>query len=387
MDEKQIENLRRLAKSSVSEDGQVRPFAEQLTEYALGDFPSGEIFVVSGSVSEFGLPLDNDYPLVLSQKNARKIEFEHDISLKQLSFLPKWLEQHPLAVESFSMPNALMVFADARDVHGNEIVVALHIEKSRGAFMHEIVIDEVASVYGKENIGFFLENTANAGRAIYVNEKTRSWLLLTGVPFPPLATSSVYNEYTLERIESQEQFDSVTRSKESVRAPETYKGFWWSPGERIAFYADPTGEKEPQTWQGVDAERLSAALAGEASPALVAQALGAPDYDGRPLSALKRVNDWESMPESHDELAEWKERVEDRIDLSATQPEQNLSTEKTAHLEEKKLLTAEKKTLGEKVSGLFNRDKQTARQDESRAQSQARGGDATRPTRAAEKDL
>ena len=32
MDEKQIENLRRLAKSSVSEDGQVRPFAEQLAD-------------------------------------------------------------------------------------------------------------------------------------------------------------------------------------------------------------------------------------------------------------------------------------------------------------------------------------------------------------------
>lgn len=93
------------------------------------------------------------------------------------------------------------------------------------------------------------------------------------------------------------------------------------------------------------------------------------------------------MPESHDELAEWKERVEERIDLSATQPEQDLSTEKTAHLEEKKLLTAEKKTLGEKVSGLFNRDKQTARQDESRAHSQARGDDGKRPTRAAEKDL
>ena len=212
-------------------------------------------------------------------------------------------------------------------------------------------------------------------------------MLLTGVPFPPLATSSVYNEYTLERIVSQEQFDSVTRSKESVRAPETYKGFWWSPGERIAFYADPTGEKEPQTWQGVDAERLSAALAGETSPALVAQALGAPDYDGRPLSALKRVNDWESMPESHDELAEWKERVEERIDLSATQPEQGVSAEKAVVPEEKKLPAHEKLKFTKKMPTLFNRDKQTARQDESRAQSQARGDDKKRPTRAAEKDL
>lgn len=386
MDEKQIDNLRRLAKTSVSEDGQVRPFAEQLTEYALGDFPSGEMFVVSGSVSEFGLPLDNDYPLVLSQKNARKIEFEHDISLKQLSLLPKWLEQHPLAVESFAMPNALMVFADARDVHGNEIVVALHIEKSRGAYMHEIVIDEVASVYGKENIGFFLENTANAGRAIYVNERTQSWLLLTGVPFPPLATSPVYNEYTLERIESQERFDSVTSSKECARAPETYKGFWWSHSERIAFYADPTGEKEPETWQGVDAARLSIALADESSPALVAQSLGAADFDGRPLSALKRAKDWEPMPESHDELAEWKERVEELIDLSATQPEQGTSVEKAVVPEEKKLPAHEKLQFTRKMSGFFNRDKQTARQDESRAQSQARGDDKKRPTRTAERD-
>lgn len=387
MDEKQIENLRRLAKSSVSEDGQVRPFAEQLADYAFGSMPESEVFVVSPSSAQFSLPLTGDYPLVLTIRNAKKIVDDHDIPLKQLLDLPQWLKLHPLAVDSMSIAGALVIVADAKDVNGKDIVIALHIEKERGQRAHEIFVDEITSVYGKNNLSFFLKNTASAGLNIYVNERTRSWLVRTGVQFPALEVSSIINEYTLERIESQEQFDSVTTSKESARAPESYKGLWWSPGERIAFYADPTGEKEPQTWQGVDAERLSAALAGEASPALVAQALGAPDYDGRPLSALKRVNDWESMPESHDELAEWKERVEERIDLSATQPEQDLSTEKTAHLEEKKLLTAEKKTLGEKVSGLFNRDKQTARQDESRAHSQARGDDGKRPTRAAEKDL
>lgn len=386
MDEKQIDNLRRLARSAFAPDGSLRPFDEQVRDYAFGELPESEVLIVSSSTKGFDLPIATDEPLVLSQRNLKKIQFEHDITLKELSNLPKWLEQHPLALESLTMRDALAVFADAQDVHGNEILIALHVARERGQRAYEIVVDEIASVYGKENLDYLIENTARAGKNIYVNENTKSWFVRTGVPFPALETSSVINEYTLERIESQAQFDSVTASKEKLRAPEDYEGFWWSPSERIAFYADPTGEKEPKTWQGVDAARLSIALAGEASPVLIAQALGAPDYDGRPLSALKRVNDWEAMPESHDELAEWKERVEDRIDLSATQPEQNLSTEKTAHLEEKKLLTAEKKTLGEKVSGLFNRDKQTARQDESRAQSQARGGDATRPTRAAERD-
>lgn len=387
MDEKQIGNLRRLAKSSVSEDGQVRPFAEQMRNYAFGNLPTNEFLIVTDDASKFHLAGVGNEAVLMSQKNIEKVRLDHSINLDSLMDLPSWLEEHPFSMDSISMKDALVVFAGATDVYDNEIIIALHLGRPKGQKNFELLVDEVSSVYGKENASFFIGNSARAGAKLYVNEKTKGWSSRAGVQFPELATSLVYNEYTLERIESQEQFDSVTDSKESVRAPETYKGLWWSPGERIAFYADPTGEKEPQTWQGVDAERLSAALAGEASPALVAQALGAPDYDGRPLSALKRVNDWESMPESHDELAEWKERIDERIDLSATQPEQYLSTEKTAHLEEKKLLTAEKKTLGEKVSGLFNRDKQTARQDESRAHSQARGDDGKRPTRAAEKDL
>lgn len=386
MDEKQIDNLRRLAKSSVSENGKVRPFAEQLSDYAFGSMPESEIFVVSPSSAQFSLPLTGDYPLVLTIKNAKKIVDDHDIPLKQLLDLPKWLKTHPLAVDSMSIAGALVVIADAKDVNGKDIVIALHIEKERGQRAHEIFVDEITSAYGKNNLSFFLKNTASAGLNIYVNEKTRSWLVRTGVQFPALEASSIINEYTLERIETQEQFDSVTASKENLRAPETYKGLWWSPAEHIAFFADPNGEKEPKTWQGVDAARLSAALEGEPSPEHVAQALGAADYDGRPLSALKRAKDWESMPESSDDLAEWKGSVEERIDLSAT-PAADFSAKKPSAKDEKKPAATEKWSFVEKISVHFGRDKQTARQDESRVQSQARGDGAQRPTRAAEQDL
>ena len=287
MDEKQIDNLRRLARSAFAPDGSLRPFDEQVRDYAFGELPESEVLIVSSSTKGFDLPIATDEPLVLSQHNLKKIQFEHDITLKELSNLPKWLEQHPLALESLTMRDALAVFADAQDVHGNEILIALHVARERGQRAYEIVVDEIASVYGKENLDYLIENTARAGKNIYVNENTKSWFVRTGVPFPALETSSVINEYTLERIESQAQFDSVTASKEKLRAPEDYKGFWWSSSERIAFYADPTGEKEPETWQGVDAARLSIALADESSPARVAKALGAADFDGRPLSALK----------------------------------------------------------------------------------------------------
>lgn len=386
MEEKQIDNLRRLARSAFAPDGSLRPFDEQVRDYAFGELPESEVLIVSSSTKGFGLPIATDEPLVLSQRNLKKIQFEHDITLKELSDLPKWLEQHPLALESLTMRDALAVFADAQDVHGNEILIALHVARERGQRAYEIVVDEIASVYGKENLDYLIENTARAGKNIYVNENTKSWFVRTGVPFPALETSSVINEYTLERIESQVQFDSVTASKEKLRAPEDYEGFWWSPAERIAFYADPAGEKEPETWQGVDAARLSVALADGSSPALVAQALGAADFDGRPPSALKRVKDWEAMPESHDELAEWKERVEERIDLSTTQPEQGVSAEKAVVPEEKKLPAHEKLKFAKKMPGFFNRGKATARQDESRVQSQARGDDKKRPTRTAERD-
>ena len=223
MDEKQIDNLRRLAKSSVSEDGQVRPFAEQLTEYAFGNLPTNELLIVTDDASRFHLAGVGDEAVLMSQKNIEKVRLDHSINLDSLMNLPSWLEEHPFSMDSISIRDALVVFAGATDIYDNEIIIALHLGRPKGQKNFELLVDEVSSVYGKENASFFIGNSARAGAKLYVNEKTKDWLSRAGVQFPELATSPVYNEYTLERIESQEQFDSVTASKEKTAPRKTTK--------------------------------------------------------------------------------------------------------------------------------------------------------------------
>lgn len=372
MDEKRIENLRRLAKSSVSEDGRVKPFAEQVRDYAFGNLPTNEFLVVADDASAFHLAGVGSEAVLISQKNIEKVRLEHSIGLDSLVDLPAWLEEHPFSMDSISIRSALVVFAGAKDVHGNEIIVALHLDRPKGQRGFEVLVDEVSSVYGKENAAFFISNSARAGAKLYVNEKTRGWSSRAGVRFPELAASLVYNEYTSERIETQGQFDSLSASREAPRPPEPREGLWWSPAEGVAFYADPAGEKGAKTWQGVDAARLSAALAAEETPAQVASALGQADCDGLPLSALKRARDWEPMPGSIAELKGWRESVESRIDLSATGAARGLPAGKAPTPREGRELPAtERKGFAEKVSGFFGRDGQAARQDQARAAASA----------------
>ena len=80
MDEKQIENLRRLAKSSVSEDGQVRPFTEQMRNYAFGNLPTNEFLIVTDDASKFHLAGVGNEAVLMSQKNIEKVRLDHSIT-------------------------------------------------------------------------------------------------------------------------------------------------------------------------------------------------------------------------------------------------------------------------------------------------------------------
>lgn len=169
-----------LSKSAYEKDGTFRSFNEQLKDYAFQEMPSGDMFIVAESSKEAGVEECADLPIVMRQSIIKKITVAHDFSIAELQQLPTWLKEYPLAMESLSDIDSLVLIADAKDVHGNDVLIALHLEKE----YRQLQINEISSIYGKRNLSYLIENTYAAGKNIYVNERTGEWLQHSGLPLP-----------------------------------------------------------------------------------------------------------------------------------------------------------------------------------------------------------
>lgn len=181
---------RAIATNLYRQDGKIKSFEEQLHDYAYDEMPSGSMFVVAESSKDAGIEECVDLPIVMKQSIVQKVTVAHDLTLAELKNLPVWLKDYPLALESLSDINSIVLIADAKDVHGNDILIALHLEKE----YQNLELNEIASIYGKKNLAYLIENTFAAGKNVYVNERTGNWLQLAGLPLPELVANYLSNE-------------------------------------------------------------------------------------------------------------------------------------------------------------------------------------------------
>lgn len=197
---------RAIASNLYHHDGRIKSFEEQLNDYAFEEMPSGSMFIVAESSQEAGVRECADLPIVMKQSIVQKVTVAHDLSLADLRNLPSWLKDYPLALESLSDINSIVLITDAKDIYGNEVLIALHLEKE----YQNLELNEIASIYGKKNLAYLIENTFAAGKKIYVNERTGNWLQLAGLPLPELVANYLSNEIIALNSEPINSEDSKT---------------------------------------------------------------------------------------------------------------------------------------------------------------------------------
>ena len=175
-----IKHLRKIAKSIVSEDGTVKPFDEQLRKWGYGEISQYDVLVVMPSSDN--IPNSKNMPVIIKQANVRKIRDSHEISLTELEKLPKWIDEHVLALDSISptSDNAIVLVTPAIDINKHPIIIALQMEKTK----QTLIVHEVASVHGRKNLANLITRTHKAGLNLYPNEKTSEWLKQSGIQFP-----------------------------------------------------------------------------------------------------------------------------------------------------------------------------------------------------------
>jgi len=118
---------------------------------------------------------------------------KHAISLDELSKLPIELD-NPVLLFSGSVPNSFVALTELVDVHGNDVIAIVHIDKRYG----RSVINKIASVYSKTDqydnnkIISYVKNQIEQGNLIDASiKKAPTWFTSRGLQLPKLVQTTI----------------------------------------------------------------------------------------------------------------------------------------------------------------------------------------------------
>lgn len=202
--EKELKNL---APHAFDEFGELLPFKQQVINWSMDLIGSSELLVVSKSPSTLNLPmLDNATAVTIDQDTLKKALSQHHLTKSELAALATLLTDSPISFESITQENSIVAVLDLTDYKDRHVIVPIHIDKTTGDIKHEVLVNDVASVFGKRNLQFLMNNTALVGAKFFVRECTEGWLSRTGLQLPSLAANQLIYNYKDLPLISEEDF-------------------------------------------------------------------------------------------------------------------------------------------------------------------------------------
>ena len=256
MNQKTKDAILALAHGALDENDNVLSLREQIQHYLYGEMSSGDMFIVTPDSSSLGIPRTENSILAMSQSTFKKVEIEHDISPRFLENLPEYITNHVLAMDSLTRPNSLLLVLDELDKNENDILVVIHLHVEKDCF----VIDQIPTIYGKEDLCYLLENTYAAGLDFYPNEKTADWLSHTRLSLPEGLTNWLLNDCTTSKDTERLPEKKTALDYLSNEIKNSYKGIGASANSEI-FY-EPFVVEALSTNKAIFIEPIRSGLAG-----------------------------------------------------------------------------------------------------------------------------
>ncbi len=164
-------NLKSIYKNAFDKNGNFKNFKQQLKDFYNHQTYKGEKLLVQ--LNNSGLEYANitNVPLEITEHAIKS----HNIPINIIENLPQELKDSVLALDSISRPelNARIIILNKTNIDGSPYIVAIHQKRNSNNYC----INKVSSIYEKNNIQNFINQTILKGGKIYKNEKTNSWLL------------------------------------------------------------------------------------------------------------------------------------------------------------------------------------------------------------------
>lgn len=170
-------------------------FKKQVDKWYLGDMNSSEHFEIGKTpivLKELGA---NDLPIVMMQDVIVKMTGgKHNISIDEIKNIPEAIADPIMIFKSATVNNAFVILTELTDKSGNDVVVALHLNKKN----NRLDVNRIASVYGKEGISKFAIEQFKNGNVLYVDKiKSQKWSTSKGLYLPKLVQSIPDNNIIL----------------------------------------------------------------------------------------------------------------------------------------------------------------------------------------------
>ena len=163
-----LDNLRRINKTLINEDGTVDTFDKQLIDFVSGDFDYSNPFIVAtdSQILKYISLLNPNYPLIMNVSTVMKLQTKHHLSLSSISNSEEYLKDSLFAFESLTEGTSIVVVLDQYEpISGLPYIMILRYDKTIGS----VSVNEITSFYEKERFERFVERTFNADKRFFKN--------------------------------------------------------------------------------------------------------------------------------------------------------------------------------------------------------------------------
>ena len=177
--ERDMNLFKRIYKNAFNENGQLKPFKQQLKDFFDGKTYKGEKLIVMPNNEGLEYADVRNAPLEITQHAI--LAHSSDAKTRTLENLPEELKNSPLALDSISRPELnARVFVLNQQEEGQPLIATIHQKDGKA----EIEVNKLSSIYGKNDIQGFINETVKKGGKIYKNKRTDDWLTFSGLQLP-----------------------------------------------------------------------------------------------------------------------------------------------------------------------------------------------------------
>lgn len=192
-------------KSLYKNDGTLKSFKEQLED----NIRNSSLVVADNSLDL----IDNNYPITIAPSTIDKIIEKHDISMEELYDLPEKLKNYVLVTKSQNREDSIIVFVEQFDNQNRPIMVSIAIDKP----LARLKINEITSIYGRNNAKAFITNLINDNKALKVNDKKiKNWLSSIGVQFSKELANSLFIDTSISQSNTNVNSSTNTNSMQNI---------------------------------------------------------------------------------------------------------------------------------------------------------------------------
>lgn len=168
-------------------------FIRQINAWKKGKLKRNDIITI-GKVGIVLKALNvSDLDIVITQNTLNKVTSPenviidnsngHDIPLGIIKSVPEYLNDPLMVFKSKTQKDSLLILTNAFDRTKRPVVIALHLDKHKT----RIVVNEIASIYGKDKDITFVENNIKEGYLLYFDKKrSLKWGTRRGLQLSPL---------------------------------------------------------------------------------------------------------------------------------------------------------------------------------------------------------